>query len=203
MAAGPRDAGHHGGGERGPLRGPADAGDGVPALLYAALPGLRLQNLFPKAQNRAPGQVLQSPPRLPGGLGPWGEGHQIYRLRRRRGPPQGQGAGPRRKGQEVSEGLPAAGVGLGPGHLHPGRRGGGSAQAGQVQLLFLPLHEKAGGAGAAAALPGPVCPRPGDGGRRPARPHQNQGPGPPLVLAGVRPDHRRPGGMTNEKEDAL
>ena len=54
-------------------------------LRYAARPGLRLQKVFPQAQNRPPGQVLQQLPALPGGMGQRGEGGQVHRLRCRGG----------------------------------------------------------------------------------------------------------------------
>ena len=51
------------------------------------------------------------------------------------------------------------GMGLGPGGVYPGDRGGGPAAAGKVLLLFLPQYAGGGDHRPAGALPGfvPAC----------------------------------------------
>src|SRR5699024_11384444 len=62
------------------------------AKLQPPVHRLRLQAVFPETQDRAAGKVLQPLPAVSKGVGGGQAGGQVYRLRRRRGLPQRQGA---------------------------------------------------------------------------------------------------------------
>src|SRR5699024_1168355 len=152
------------------------------AKLQPPVHRLRLQAVFPETQDRAAGKVLQPLPAVSKGVGGGQAGGQVYRLRRRRGLPQRQGAagGPGRP--KIQQVVSPDGMGMDTGRLHPANRGGRAAPAGKIVLFFLPQHETRRDNRSAGAASRFVPPRPGAGGQRPEKPENGQGPGAELFL---------------------